>query len=150
MPTPATLPHYYQVPSAMVWKQSYGGNDFFINCSNDPYIFEAQYDFHSIDKQFVQIESAFKNQFDKLANYYDGIDINFAKQKLALSLSLILELCPDVLTVELTPEKSIFYTLKKDDFTFFFQHFIEVNEDDDEAILTGFKGKSKLPSYAGS
>jgi hypothetical protein len=53
--------------------------------------------------------------------------------------------------MELTHEQSAFFTIKKSDYTFFIQHFLnEIDEDDDEAILTVFKGNEKLPSYAGS
>ena len=53
--------------------------------------------------------------------------------------------------MELTHEQSAFFTIKKNDYTFFIQHFLnEIDEDDDEAILTVFKGNEKLPSYAGS
>ena len=53
--------------------------------------------------------------------------------------------------MELTHEQSAFFTIKKSDYTFFIQHFLyEIDEDDDEAILTAFKGNEKLPSYAGS
>jgi hypothetical protein len=50
--------------------------------------------------------------------------------------------------MELTHEQSAFFTIKKNDYTFFIQHFLnEIDEDDDEAILTVFKGNEKLPSY---
>ncbi len=104
-----------------------------------------------IDKQFVQFEGVFKSQFENLSHLYGGLDFNLAKQKFAESISSLLELCPDAISMELTHERSIFYTIKKDDYTFFLQHFFEhQDEDEDEAIVTIFRGVNKLPSFAGT
>ena len=58
---------------------------------------------------------------------------------------------PDIISEELVEKYCIFYTIRKDDFTFFLTYYLEeIGEGDDEAIVTIFKNKEKLPSYAGS
>jgi len=53
--------------------------------------------------------------------------------------------------MEVTYDQSIFYTVKKGEYIFFIEHFLDtINDDEDEAILTVFKGDDKLPSYAGN
>ena len=50
------------------------------------------------------------------------------------------EINPSAISLELTHEQSVFYTIKKADYTLYFQHFLnDTEEDEDEAILTIFK-----------
>lgn len=103
-----------------------------------------------IDKKFISLQQSFKTQFESLKNFYKEIDFEAANKKFSFSLSQLFEAHPDIIFMELTHEQSVFYTIKKDEYTFYIQHFLnEVDDDDDEAILTVFKGNDKLPSYAG-
>jgi hypothetical protein len=103
------------------------------------------------DNKFISIKKTFKAQFELLEEYFADVNFIEADEKLSLSLSSLLASNPDVISMELTHEKSAFFTIKKRDYTFFIQHFLdEIEEDDDEAILSVFKGNQKLPSYAGS
>ena len=68
------------------------------------------------------------------------------------SINDLLRIDPDVITLELTYEGSIFFTIKKGNYTVFIQHFIDphsLEDGDDEAFLTIFDGKEKLPSFSG-
>ena len=103
------------------------------------------------DRKFIHFEKSFKNQFELLSAYFENLTFQEANEKLSSSLISLLNINPDAISMELTRDKSIFYTLKKKDYTFFIQHFLnEIEEDEDEAILTVFKDDNKLPSYAGS
>ena len=103
------------------------------------------------DKKFINLKKTFKNQFETLSEYFTDVNFNVANEKLSLSLGSLLASNPDVISMELTHEQSAFFTIKKSDYTFFIQHFLnDIDDDDDEAILTVFKGNEKLPSYAGS
>jgi len=101
------------------------------------------------NKKFITYFISFKAQFKKLQQHFGEIDINEAKLKFANSLSSILFLNPDLLSMELMYDKSIFYTIRKGTYTIFLQHNIDVNDEDDEAILSIFQNDKKLPSYAG-
>jgi|SRR6185437_12454792 len=103
------------------------------------------------DRKLIHFEKSFKNQFELLSAYFQNLNFQEANEKLSSSLISLLNINPDVISMELTRDKSIFYTLKKQDYTFFIQHFLnEIEDDEDEAILTVFKDDNKLPSYAGS
>ncbi len=103
------------------------------------------------NKKFVEFDLLFKQQFEKLKPYLEGIEFEAAKLKMSQSLNSLLEIEPDIISMELTHEQSIFYTLKKDNYSFYIQHFLNVEDiEDDEATLTVFKGDDKLPSFAGS
>jgi len=103
------------------------------------------------DRKFINFKKSFKKQFESMSVYFSGLTFEEANEKLSFSLGSLLNTNPDVISMELTHEKSIFYTVKKKDYTFFIQHFLnEIGEEEDETILTIFKGDNKLPSYAGS
>lgn len=103
------------------------------------------------DKDYIKFETLFIKQYEKLSEYYKDINFVEIKEEFSMSLSEILKFNPDVLTMELTTERSVYYTFIKNDHSIFIQHYLNVTDsDDDEAILTAFKGDSKLPSFAGS
>lgn len=101
------------------------------------------------DKEFLKFESVFLQQVDKSKLQFLA-PLTEIKFRFSLALSEILKLDPDTLTLELTSERSIYYTFIKRDYSIFIQHYIDsIDLDDDEIILTAFKGTNKLPSYAG-
>jgi len=102
------------------------------------------------DKDYIRFEKLFVSQFEN-SEYFNNADLNKALEGFSNSISELLKLNPDVLTMELTSEKSVYYTFIKNDFTIFIQHYLDILDfDDDEAILTVFKGDSKLPSFGGN
>lgn len=52
------------------------------------------------------------------------------------------------MSLELTYEGDIFYTIIKDDLTLYITHFSDIEEEDEIAVVI-FKSDEKLPSYAG-
>jgi hypothetical protein len=103
------------------------------------------------DRDFIRFENQFLAQYKRLSEYYTDLSFESYKQKFSLSLSEILKLKPDVITMELTSEQSVYYTLIKGSLALFIHHYLNVEDlDDDEVIITAFNGDSKLPSFAGS
>lgn len=111
----------------------------------------ANLEVNTINKKFVRYESSFLAQFKSLSEFYSDISYDSAKSILASSLSYLLELKPELLKLELTTDRAIFYTFKKNDYSLYIQHFLDVDDDeDDEVTLTVFEKDSKLPSFAGN
>ena len=103
------------------------------------------------DKDYIKFETQFIKQFEKLSEFFKDVTFEEIKEEFSMSLSEILKLKPEILTMELTSERSVYYTFIKNDYSVFIQHYLNVlDPDDDEAILTAFKNDSKLPSFAGS
>jgi len=103
------------------------------------------------NKKYILLKNLFRQQYIQLESYFEGINFEVANEKMAKSLNSLLETDPEIISMELTHDQSIFYTLKKGSFTFYLQHFLnDIDKDDDEATLIMFKGDDKLPSYAGS
>ena len=107
--------------------------------------------FSETNKKYISISKSFKKQFESLQAYYKDINYAEASNKLSQSLNALLFFQPSSLTMELSIEKSIIYTMKKNGYTFFMHYFFyDIDVDDDEIILSAFKGSQKLPSYAGT
>lgn len=104
----------------------------------------------SSDKDFIKFEARFIAQYQKLEEHYGKSDFALVKRNFSESLSELLKLKPDTLSLELTPDKSVYFTLLKGKYSVFIQHYLDVSDsDDDEAILSAFRENEKLPSFAG-
>jgi hypothetical protein len=97
-------------------------------------------------------ELILRKSFNSALPYLDGIDYLTVRNVFYKSITAILLMDVDDLNIEVTPEDSIFYTLKKTDTTIYIQHFFDDIEDEDDvrATLTAFRNGEKLPSLAGS
>ncbi len=103
------------------------------------------------NKQYINFQTSFDKQSYKLKEFWDAVDYAQVKKKFSKSSSILLELNPDVFSMELTTEGSVFYVFRKIDYSFFIQHFLDVHDiDDDEMIITMYRSNIKLPSYAGT
>ena len=65
-------------------------------------------------------------------------------------ISELISLSPDAFSLELTNEESIFYTFKKDDYSFYIQQYFETEDDGFNATLVSFKGDNKIDSINGN
>lgn len=99
-----------------------------------------------------EIKYSFKEKFELMSPYFNGLSLDEATARMENSLNQIASLKPDDIILELAFDGTIFYKVWKNDFLFFYNHLIIDSEDenDDEVVLTIFKGEEKLPSYAGS
>jgi hypothetical protein len=98
------------------------------------------------NKQYIKCTDQFRRQ---CASFFPNLNPEQLLEVLQLSLGPILKMKFDSITLEITSEQSVYYTLKKDEFTFFFQHFLLAESDEDEAMLTYFKYNVNHDSYAG-
>lgn len=140
----ATLPNQAQVYNLP--ENIYSRNKFIVQESSESTVYDLQ--LFKTNSLYVylhrSIMSIAKSKFPS------SIDIALIKDKMPCSLNLLVNLIPDVMSAELTLDKSIFYTLKKKDYTFFVEHFLDEPSNEDDAILSIYKGKDKLPSMGGS
>jgi len=98
------------------------------------------------NNKFINLLTSLNEQFSQLSHYYNNqprINKVFSQ-----ACSYLLELNPDKISVELTYNDSIEFAFKKNDFTFFFELFIE-DSHADEVIYSSYYKSTKRPSYAG-
>lgn len=103
------------------------------------------------NRQFIRLEQSFQQQLDLLSNIFEGQKSYILKEKMKISVDVILNCSPDKISLQLTEEGSIFYTFLKDGSTVYFQHYlIDEYDDSDEAIVSIFKGDENIVNFAGS
>jgi hypothetical protein len=101
-------------------------------------------------RQYLDINQAVVAEYFKLEAYYQNFALNLVVNHLNAVLVHLLHLNPPAINATLTSEQSIYYTLRIGRRTFFFQHFLRPEDDDDEALLAVFQDDVKLPSIGGS
>jgi hypothetical protein len=60
-----------------------------------------------------------------------------------------MSLSHDAFSAEIIDKDSIFYTLKKDDYSFYIQHYSEKEDNGFDAIVTIFKGDNRIGGVTG-
>ena len=103
------------------------------------------------DRDYIKFEKQFEKQFELISEYFENISYEKIKSNFSLSLSELLRFKPNNFSLEMTIEKSVYYTLIKNDYLIFIHHYLDIQDaEDDEVIVTGFKNNDKLPSFAGN
>lgn len=102
------------------------------------------------NKLFIKLSNVIKAQYELYTDYYVDIHLDEIMNISAPILSELILLNPDAFSLELTNEESIFYTFKKDDYSFYFQHYFETEADGFNASMVSFKGDKKLESTSGN
>lgn len=106
---------------------------------------------HNItNKKFLKLSNLIEIQYRSLIEFYNIFTLNDIKTISSGVISNLLSLSPDAFSLELTNEESIFYTLKKDNYSFYLQQFFETEDDGFNATLVTFNGDAKLNSINGN
>ncbi len=102
------------------------------------------------NKMFIKFSNLLTEQFKAFSEYYKGISLGEIKSITSNIISELISLSPDAFSLELTNEESIFYTFKKDDYSFYIQQYFEIEDDGFNATLVTFKGDKKIDSINGN
>jgi hypothetical protein len=101
-------------------------------------------------RQFIKLEQSFLRQLNS-NDAFEGQNKYFLQEKMRISADTLLNCFPDKVSLEVTNEGSIFYTLIKDDLRIYFQHYlIDEFDDTEEALVSIFKGEDNLLNYGGT
>lgn len=111
---------------------------------------QAGTQYNEIDKKFIKFSSIIANQYQTFSEFYSDISLNKIKSITSEIISKLLSLSPDAFSLELTNDESIFYTFKKDNYSFYIQQFFEIEDDGFNATLVTFKGDIKDNSKNGN
>lgn len=128
----------------IAWKQNTGE----IALSHMPINFIGQVSI-SNNRQFIKLQQALNKQIklreELLSDCSTEIEANFK-----FSSESLLNFSPDKISLQLTDDLSIFYTILKGDLTIYFEHFITDDFDSDEVIFSVFRGNKNIINFAGS
>lgn len=102
-------------------------------------------------KSFIKLEQSFLNQLEEMRDVYSNQSKYQLQEKMKLSADALLSSFPDKISLELTHEGSIFYTVLKNDFKIYFQHFlVDEFDETEEAIVSVFKEDLNILNFAGT
>lgn len=103
-----------------------------------------------LNKTFVNARESISYQYHELQEFFNTLSLEKVLSSSLKVLNKILNIDPNAVSFELTSDKSIIFVIKVNVFTFFYQVFLDHDEEEDEAILSIYNKKEKMPSYAGS
>jgi hypothetical protein len=102
-------------------------------------------------KSFIKLEQSFLNQLEDMQDVFSNQSKYQLQEKMKFSADALLSCVPDKISLELTYEGSIFYTVLKNDFKIYFQHFlVDEFDETEEAIVSVFKEDSNILNFAGA
>lgn len=106
--------------------------------------------FYNEEREFVKLVKAFSTALDDEKKEKFGNDGFKATEAMKMSASLLLQCRPDKISVQLTEDGSIFYTLIIDNLTIYFEHYPMSDLDDlDEVVLTIYNEKENILNVSG-
>jgi hypothetical protein len=102
-------------------------------------------------RQFIKLEQSFLQQLDQQNFNFQDQRQYVLQEKMKISSELLLHCFPDAISLQLTEDKSIFYTIRKNNIHIYLQHYL-IDEFDgtDEAIVSVYSGNDKLLDYGGT
>jgi hypothetical protein len=102
-------------------------------------------------KQFIKLEQSFKQQLSNNHQFFEGQKDYVLIEKMKISADALLACQPDKISLQVTDEGSIYYTILKNDVALYFEHYlIDEFDGNDEAIATVYKGEKVLFNYGGT
>jgi hypothetical protein len=104
-----------------------------------------------ITRRFIKLDKSFRRQLSEQQHLFVDCSEYLLHERMKISSELLLSCVPDAISLEITDDKSIFYTWKKNDITIYLDHYL-IDEFDgkDEAIVSIYKGDNKIADLAGS
>ena len=103
------------------------------------------------NRRFIKLEQSFLKQLEELPELFGDQNKFLLQEKMKVSTDPLLSCSPDKMSLELTNEGSIFYTLIKNDITIYLQHYlIDRFDETDEAIVSVYKGDHNSLNYGGA
>jgi hypothetical protein len=133
-------------PISMEWEMSTGVTD----TSRDPNAFQAPgRKYYNEKTQFIKLDQSF-NAALKEKNNMAGYDEYRFVEAMRMSANILLKCRPDKVSVQLTEDNSIFYTLIVGSITIYFEHYPMSDLDElDEVVLTIYNDKENILSVSG-
>ena|GEM_PF-4493779 len=102
-------------------------------------------------RPFIKLERSFNQQMLRLGGDFSGQSSYVLHEKMKMSAELLLHCSPDAISLELTDEGSIFYTVRKNHFSLYLDHYLAGEiEGKDEAIVSVFRNNDKILDFAGT
>ena len=101
--------------------------------------------------RFIRLEESFRSQFEHSGADFSDLTEYIALERMKISAELLLACGPDAISLELTHEGSVFYTLRKNDIFVYLDHYlVDEYDGNDQATVSVYKNNEKLLDFGGS
>lgn len=102
------------------------------------------------DSLFLKLDQSWNSQYESMKEYFTTDKFSLT-EKVKWFIELLLQFNPDKMTLEVTRDKSIFYTIIKDNVTIYAEHYVELNDNDelDELIVSIYIDSAQTFNYGG-
>ena len=127
----------YNRKKFLVSKFTNSSNSFFRKSHNDKLLINSK---NSFD---IQMNSSFK--------YFDTENITkrYLEYFFNTTTNELLSMNPEELSVELTHDASVFYTIIKSGIKIYVEFYLEQEEDEQQAMITFFQNNNEITSFSG-
>jgi hypothetical protein len=103
------------------------------------------------NRQFIKLEQTFLEQLESNKELFENQNQYALKEKMKLSSDILLNCYPDKISLNITEEGALFYTIIKDTLKIYFTHYlIDEFDDTDEAIVSVFDCENNIFNYGGT
>lgn len=119
-------------------RNNYFGTQFLSN-NQDAFMSENDQTIRPHTKLFVKYFQKFDKEYNQNIDNLKKYSAEWVRKKFVSSLSYLLTLDPDALSIEISEDATLFYTIKKNNFTFYIDQYIDSEDNvDEEFVLTIF------------
>lgn len=144
--------HRYSTGGSLYYKNisesffnSKTGEDF-----SKTYLIFLETQHNETNKTFIKYSNFLAKQYSNIPELEENFSLEEIKTSTSKVINNLITLCPDAFSLELTNEESVFYTLKKDDYSFYLHQYFETEADGFNATLIIFKGNQKTDTINGN
>jgi hypothetical protein len=105
---------------------------------------------YDADRLFLKLHEAFKNQLRDNRELFQGKSDYELMERMHVSAELLIAFEPEKISLQLTNDRAVYYTVIKNHITLFFSHYLDCDTNDtDEVLLSIYYGKNNVLNYAG-
>src|SRR4030095_9608028 len=113
----------------------------------DNYEINASIKIFDVFKYGNKFEEEYLRKVDE--GIYNPDERELHKQLFLSTIHQLLILEPDKIGIELTNDDSIYFTLFKNEYIFFIEHYFNAEADDDDFFITQYQNQKKIKSFGG-
>lgn len=117
---------------------------------NESYFSDNTILLQNTSKAFVNHLRNVIKEYELLRDYFPNVSQQNLINKLQPSLLSFVKMDSDILSVELSKDETIFFTMKKNEFVFYIEQYLEDVIDEEEFVLTAFRKNNITINRSGS
>lgn len=103
------------------------------------------------NRQFIWLYETFKSKLQHAPGFAEQQNLYSLEEKMKFSANLLLKFTPDKISLQITDEGAIYYTLLLNNLTLYVSHYLNADaEDIDEFLVSVYSGEENILNAAGN